>query len=289
LEENKMKAQLNSVLLTALRALLCVSFGLIGLIGGVACYAQEPAVKPEPLLSATDDGTKNADTQNAASVPAPVETVIVSVAGLYGDWKMVLPEFPRFDKPIIGDFCNLKKLGENVSIICADGFLQEIPEVTFNADKLRLRWGGAFNHTIYDAVLKGNGTFDGEIIQAQMGLVSHRFKARMERVSAQPVEDAPQQSLTVLNNYFDDLASKSIREKYYEDSVYRSMKKAVAKRAYPHVGFTVEYFGKILEDKGHGATYPDVFKVSNGEKTEQWCLVRVDAQGLVDVRCSDIR
>lgn len=284
-----MKALLNSVLSTALLASLYVSSGLIGLIGGVVCYAQEPPAKPTPVSSTTNDGTKKADTQNAASVPAPGEEVIVSRTGLYGDWKMVLPEWPGFDKPIIGDFCNFKKLGEDVSVICADGFLQEIPEVTFNADKMRLRWGGAFNHTIYDAVWEGNGTFSGEMIQAQMGLVAHRFKAKMERVSAQPIEDAPQKSLAVLNNYFDDLASKSIREKFYEDSVYRSMKKAVAKRAYPHIGFTVKYFGKILEDKGHGATYPDVFKVSNGGKTEQWCLVRVDAEGLADVRCSDIR
>jgi hypothetical protein len=234
-------------------------------------------------------GAAAENTQDATNRPAPVEVVIVSAAGLYGDWKMVLPEFPGFDKPVIGDFCNFKKLGEDVSIICADGFLQDVPEVTFNADKMRLRWGGAFNHTVYDAVWKANGTFDGEIIQAQMGMVSHRFKAKMEHVSAQPAKDAPQQSLAVLNNYFDDLASKSIREKYYEDGVYQSMKKAVAKRAYPHVEFTLNYFGKLLEDKGHGATYPDVFKVSNGEKTEQWCLVRVDAEGLADVRCSDIQ
>ena len=233
-------------------------------------------------------GAAAEDAPDAKSLPSSPEVVVVSRAGLYGDWKMVLPEFPGFDKPVIGDFCNFKKLGEDVSIVCADGFLQEIPEVTFNADNLRLRWGGALNHTIYDAVLKGDGTFDGEIIQAQMGMVSHRFKAKMERVSAQSAKDAPQQNLAVLNNYFDDLASKSIREKYYEDGVYRSMKKAVAKRAYPH-GYTLNYFGKLLEDKGQGATYPDVFKVSNGEKTEQWCLVRVDAEGLADIRCSDIR
>ncbi len=257
-------------------AILSLSFTALG----AACYAQPSPAQPK-LVSAT--------TNAPSSLHTPVEEVIVSTTGLYGDWKMVLPEYPGFDKPVIGDFCNFKKLGEDVSIICADGFLQEVPEVTFNGDKLRLRWGGAFNHTIYDAVWEGNGTFDGEMIQAQMGIVSHRFKAKMERVSDQPAKDAPQPSLAVLNNYFDDLASRSIREKYYEDGVYRSMKKAVAKRAYSHVEFTVKYFGKILEDKGHGATFPDVFKVSNGEKAEQWCLVRVDAEGLADVRCSDIR
>lgn len=272
-----------------MRKVAVLFFSLVGLMVGVACYARESRAEPKPASSTTSEAEKKADTQDATSVPAPAETVIVSATGLYGDWKMVLPEFPGFDKPVIGDFCNFRKLGEDVSVICADGFLQDVPEVTFNANKMRLRWGGAFNHTIYDAVWEGHETFDGEIIQAQMGLVSHRFKAKMERVSAQPAEDTPQQSLAVLNNYFDDLASKSIREKYYEDSVYRSTKKAVAKRAYPHVGFTVRYFGKILEDKGHGATYPDVFKVSDGEKTEQWCLVRVDAEGLADVRCGDIR
>jgi hypothetical protein len=123
-----------------------------------------------------------------------------------------------------------------------------------------------------------------------MGLVSHRFKARMERVQEPMTTGVPQASLTVLNNYFDDLASKSVREKYYEDGVSKSMKKAVAGHAYSHAGFTAKYFGKILEQKaGHEASFPDVFKVSNAENAERWCLVRIDAEGLADVRCHDIR
>lgn len=260
---------------------------VIGLVVGAACYAQGSYAEPKPVSVPAGEGEK-ADNQNATHPSTPVEQVIVSKTGLYGDWKMVLPDFPGFDKPVVGDFCNFKKQGDDVSIVCADGFLQDIPEVTFNGDKLRMRWGGALTHIIYDAVWEGNETFDGEIIQAQMGIVNHRFKAKMERVSDQPANAAPPQRLAVLNNYLDDLASKSIREKYYEDEVYRSMKKAVANRAYPRAGIAVKYFGAILEDRGHGATFPDVFKVSNGE-TGQWCLVRVDAEGLADVRCSEIR
>src|SRR5262249_33714957 len=161
----------------------------------------------------------------------------------------------------------------------ADDFLQEIPDVTLDGDKLRMRWGGAFTHTIYDAVREGNGTFDGEIVQASMGLVSHRIKARMERVTEPPAQDVPRDSLAALNAYFDDLASRSVRGKYFEDDVYTAMKKAVATRAYPHAGFSAKYYGRILEQKGgQEPTFPDVFKVSNAQSTEQWCLVRVDAQ-----------
>jgi hypothetical protein len=67
------------------------------------------------------------------------------------------------------------------------------------------------------------------------------------------------------------------------------MKKAATKRPYPHAGFTEKYFGKILEEKaGREPTFPDVFKISNAANETQWCLVRVDAQGLADVRCRDI-
>jgi hypothetical protein len=235
------------------------------------------------LCSAQDVWAAPSDTQ------APMEEVVVSIAGLYGDWRMVLPELPGFAKPVTGDFCNFKKRGDGVSIVCADDFLQDVPDVTLDGDRLRMRWGGALTHTIYDAVRDGNGAFDGEIVQASMGLVSHRFKAKMERVLEPPAADVPQASVAVLNNYFDDLASGSIREKYYEDDVTRTMKKAVAKRAYPHAGFTAKYFGRILEEKaGHEPTFPDVFKVSNAGNEAQWCLVRVDAQGLADVRCRNI-
>ena len=89
----------------------------------------------------------------------------MSVSGLYGDWKMVLQDWPGLNKPVTGDFCNFKKRDDGVAIICADDFLQKIPEVALDGHKLRMRWGGALNHTIYDAVRDENGTFDGEIIQ----------------------------------------------------------------------------------------------------------------------------
>lgn len=239
---------------------------------GAACYTHDARAEPP------------------SSGQAPMEEVVVSIAGLYGDWKMVLPDWPGIAKPVTGDFCNFRKRDDGVSIVCADDFLQEIADVTFEGDKLRMRWGGALTHTIYEAVREGDGTYDGEIVQASMGLVSHRFKAKMERVSELPGADVPQDSLAVLNNYFDDLASRSVREKYYEDDVYRAMKSSIAKRTYSHAGFTLKYFGRILEEKaGHEPTFPDVFKVSNAENTEQWCLVRVDAARLADVRCHDIR
>ncbi|HXC57376.1 MAG TPA: hypothetical protein VNU97_18900 [Rhizomicrobium sp.] len=267
-----------------------LSLCVMALMAGAVCDAQQPLAEPKPVSATTDDGKKKPDARSAPSdVQTPSEEVIVSIAGLYGDWRMELPEWPGSDKPVIGDFCSFKKRDDGVSITCADDFLQEIPEVTLDGDKLRMRWGGAFTHTIYDAIWEGNGTFDGEIVQASMGLVSHRFKAKMERASEPPAKDAPQASLAVLNNYFDDLASRSIREKYYEDDVYKAMKKAAAKRAYPHAGFAMKYFGKILEEKaGHAPTFPDVFKVSNAENAEQWCLVRIDAEGLADVRCREI-
>lgn len=247
------------------------SFSAIALVVGAVCYAQEPLAEPKPV-----SGT-------------PTEEVIVSTTGLYGDWKMVLPEWPGSAEPVTGDFCDIRKRDDGISIVCADGFLQDVPEVTLDGDKLRMRWGGAFNHIIFDAVWEGNGIFDGEIVQASMGLVRHRFKAKMERVAEQPATAVPQNSLAVLNNYFDDLAAKSIRGKYYENDVYNAMKKAVATRTYSHAGFAAKYFGKILEEKaGHAPTFPDVFKVSNAANAEQWCLVRVDAEGLADVRCGDI-
>ncbi|HEX3652930.1 MAG TPA: hypothetical protein VHU18_08920 [Rhizomicrobium sp.] len=218
----------------------------------------------------------------------PTEEVIVSVTGLYGDWKMVLPEWPGLAGPVTGDFCNFKKRGDGVSIVCADDFLQQVPDVTLDGSKLRMRWGGALNHTTYDAVWDGNGTFDGEIVQAQMGLVSHRIKAKMERLPEQSAAVAPQDSAAVVNNYFADLASKSMREKYYEDDVYASMKKAMAAPAFSHAGFSPRYFGRILDQKGDVRTFPDVFKVSNAEGAAQWCLVRVDAKGLADVHCRAI-
>ncbi|HXL98379.1 MAG TPA: hypothetical protein VN932_00500 [Rhizomicrobium sp.] len=266
------------------------SLSAIALMVGSVCYAQEALAEPKTDSAAAAEGKEKPAAKGAVSdVQTPIEEVIVSTTGLYGDWKMVLPEWPGLAEPVTGDFCNFKQRGDGVSIICADDFLQEVPEVTLDDNKLSMRWGGAFTHTTYDAVWEGNGTFDGEIVQASMGLTSHRFKAKMERVSEQPAKDVPQDSLTVLNNYFDDLASKSVRERYYEDGVYRSMKKAVAMHAYPHVGFALKYFGKILEEKaGHAPTFPDVFKVSNAESAEQWCLVRVDAEGLADIRCREI-
>lgn len=250
--------------------------GLPAAVMMVAAVCFAPAPLAEPLSAAP------------AAAQAPVEQVTVSIAGLYGDWKMVLPEWPGMTGPVTGDFCNFRKRDDGVSIVCADDFLQEIPEVALDGDRLRLRWGGAFTHTIYDAIWDGNGTFDGEIVQASMGLVAHRFKAKMERVTEPKAGDAPQASLTVLNAYFDDLASGSVRGKYYEDAVYRAMKKTVASHLYSLAGFTARYFGKILEEKGHGPTFLDVFKISNAENAEQWCMVRVDADGLADVRCHDI-
>ena len=237
---------------------LVVSMSALALLAGAVCHAQEP----------------------------PVEEVVVSTEGLYGDWKMVLPEWPGIDHPVVGDFCDFKKHGDGVAIVCADDFLQDIPEVTLKDDKLRLRWGGALTHTIYDAVWQGNGTFAGEIIQAQIGIVEQRFKANMVRVSNQPGGDAPPASLAVLNTYFDDLTSGSIHEKYYEGDVVKAMKAAIAKGAYAHAGFSANYFGKIVEQKGNGpALLLDVFKVSNAANAEQWCMVRVDAENLADVRC----
>jgi hypothetical protein len=223
----------------------------------------------------------------ACRAQEPVEQVIVTTSGLYGDWKMVLPEWPGIDKPVTGDFCHFRKHDDGVAISCADDFLQEIPEVTLDGMHLRMRWGGAFNHTIYDAVWDGHGTFDGEIVQASMGMVGHRFKAKMERVTDQPAPPAPPDSLKVLTAYFADLASRTIREKYYEDDVATAMKKALAKAAEPQTGQDLKYYGRILEQKGdHPPTFPDVFKVAG--TTEQWCLVRVDEKGLADVRCREI-
>ena len=252
------------------------------------CVAAVHAQGATPAAEAS--GANKTDARGMPSVvQTPAEEVIVSASGLYGDWRMVLPEWPGSARPVTGDFCNFRKRDDGVAIVCADDFLQQVPDVTFEGEKLRMRWGGAFAHTIYDAVWDRHGTFSGEIVQASMGLVSHRFKANMERVSEQPSEIVPQAGLTVLNNYFDDLASRSIREKYYEDDVYRSMKKAVATRAWPHAGFTAKYFGEILEQKGgHEPTFPDVFKVSTSGRAEQWCLARVDAENLADVRCRDI-
>jgi len=200
----------------------------------------------------------------ASDTQAQPEDIIVTTAGLYGDWKMVLPDWPGADKPVTGDFCNFKERGDGVAIICADDFLQEVPDVTLDDNKLRMRWGGALTHTIYDAVWEGSGTFDGEIVQAQMGLVAHRFKAQMQRVSEQPSGDAPQSSVTALNNY-------------------------LAKRGGTLAGSTAKYYGRILEQRGdREPTFPDVFKVSNAGGAEQWCLVRVNADGPADVRCRDI-
>jgi hypothetical protein len=143
---------------------------------------------------------------------------------------------------------------------------------------------------VRDAIcsLSAIGTFDGEIVQTQMGLVAHRIKANMERVSEQSAKDVPQASADVLNNYFDDLASGSVREKYYEDDVYKAMKMAAVKHATPRAGFSAKYFGTILEQKGDVRTFPDVFKVSDAGSADQWCLVRVDADRLADVRCREI-
>lgn len=169
------------------------------------------------------------------------------------------------DKPVDGDFCSFKKHDDGIAISCADDFLQEIPEVTLDGDKLRMRWGGAFTHTVYDAVREPDGSFDGEIVQASMGMVSHRIKATMERVPEEPAADAPPLSLAALANHFDD-----------------------PKRATPHT-LSETYFGRILEQKGdHEPTFPDVFKVSITESAEQWCLVRADGAGPPDVRCRDI-
>ena len=223
-------------------------FGL-ALMAGAVCFAQESLADSAPV----------------SAVQTPVEQVVVSIAGLYGDWRMVLPEWPGFDKPVTGDFCDFKKRDDGVAIVCADDFLQDVPDVTLDGDKLKMRWGGAFTHTIYDAVRENDGSFDGEIVQASMGLVSHRIKAKMERVPEQPTSDAPQLSLAALNNHFDD-----------------------PKRAAPHA-FSEKYFGRILEQKGdHEPTFPDVFKVRVAGSAEQWCLVRADAGGPADVRCRDI-
>ncbi|HEX3942550.1 MAG TPA: hypothetical protein VHW69_00540 [Rhizomicrobium sp.] len=219
---------------------------LLALIVSTVCRAQEASAQPK------------AGFQGASPDQPQIEEVIVSVRGLYGDWKMVLPEWPGFDKPLAGDFCNFKKRDEGVAIICADDFLQEIPEVALDGHKLRMRWGGALNHTIYDAVRDENGTFKGEIIQAQMGIIIHRFKANMERVSG-PAMEAPQESLRALTKYF-------------------------VERADPHARFVVKYYGKILEQKGGVQSFPDIFKVLNG--AEHWCLVR--AEGPANVRCRDI-
>jgi hypothetical protein len=259
------------------RRLFGASLFLVALTQGADCCAQAPSAVPKPAAP----GGASAD-------PPAVEEVIVSAAGLYGDWKMVLPEWPGFDKPVTGDFCTFKKHDEGVAIVCADDFLQEIPEVTFDGDKLRLRWGGAFRHTIYDAVWQGNGSIDGEIVQASMGVLVRRIRAKMERVTDQPAGVAPQESVAVINNYFTDLAAGSVRENYYEEDVFRRMKQTPADRAALGTGLTVKYFGRILEDKGHGPTFPDVFKVSNAANAAQWCLVRRDAQGLADVRCTAI-
>src|SRR5580658_3326073 len=139
-----------------------LSLCAIALMASTVCRAQEPPAAPKPVSTTTDAGEKKPDTQGAPSgSQAPMEEVSVSTAGLYGDWEMVLPEWPGFDKPVIGDFCSFKKRDAGVSIICADDFLQEIPEVAFDGDELNLRWGGALTHTIYDAVWEGNGTYNG--------------------------------------------------------------------------------------------------------------------------------
>jgi len=61
------------------------------LIVSAICRAQEPPAGPKP-------GAHGAPSQ------PQMEEVIVSVSGLYGDWKMVLPEWPGFDKPVTDDF-----------------------------------------------------------------------------------------------------------------------------------------------------------------------------------------
>ena len=251
---------------------------------------QEPVVQPKSNSVTADVSEKDASAQNSSpDIQMTLEKVTVVSARLYGDWKMVLPKWPGFDTPVIGDFCNFKKHDQTVSIICADGFLQVTPTVTFDENKLTLRWGGSFTNTTYKAVWEETGDFDGEITQASLGIVNRRFKARMERVAAQPVAAASTSSLKVLNNYFDDLAQKSIREKYYEEGVYNAMKKAVANRAYSKPAFTAKYFGQLLHQDGrNAASFPDVFKVSNAENAEQWCLVRINAEGLAVVRCVDI-
>lgn len=261
----------------------------IALVLGAACVGQSSLADSRPALAAAHDSGKVPETAAAATAVQPArEEVIVSTAGLYGDWRMVLPEWPGSATPVTGDYCRFKKRGNGVSIICADDFLQEVPEVALDDNKLRMRWGGAFKHTIYDAVWEGNGTFDGELTQASMGLITHRFRAKMERVLDAPAKDAPKDSVTVLKTYFDDLASRSIHENFYENDVYRSMKKTANESAWPRAGFATKYFGRILEDKGRGATFPDVFKVSSAEGNERWCLVRIDAAGLADVRCREI-
>lgn len=215
----------------------------IALVVGAVCCAQEPLAQPAPAPAA-----------------AAMEEVVVSVAGLYGDWKMVLPEWPGAGKPVTGDFCNFKKRDDGVSISCADDFLREIPEVTFEGDKLHMRWGGAFDHTIYDAVWSEGG-FDGELVQASMGLEKNRIRARMERVET-PATDVPRDALAALNNYFG----------------------AKGQRA----GLTVSYYGKILHQKGDVHTFPDVFKVSNAQNAAQWCLVGADEKDAAGVRCHAI-
>jgi hypothetical protein len=266
-----------------------LSLSGMALMVGVACYAQVPPEEPKLVSAAIEEGDSKLDTQSTESNSTTSDAVVVQGTGLYGDWKMVLSNWQGSDKPVIGDFCNFKKRDQGVSVICADGFLQATPVVTLNEDKLRLRWGGPLTNTIYEAVLVRNGFFDGEIIQVSWGMVNNRFKTKMERVFNQPAKDVPKDSLTVLNNYFDDLASKSIREKYYVDSLYKSMKKAVVTPAYADEKFTVKYFGQLLhQTAGRPPTFPDVFKVANAENAEKWCLVRVDAEGLADVRCRAI-
>src|SRR5689334_8511617 len=102
-------------------AIPCLS--AMALMVSAVCRAQEPSTLPKP------------GSLGAAPGQPQVEEVIVSVSGLYGDWKMVLPEWPGFNKPVTGDFCNFKKHGDGVSIGCADDFLQQVPDVTLNGDK----------------------------------------------------------------------------------------------------------------------------------------------------------
>ncbi|HEX3808391.1 MAG TPA: hypothetical protein VHW02_01730 [Rhizomicrobium sp.] len=224
-----------------MRKAATLSLCATALIASAVCHAQAPPT--------------------SANTPPPLEEVTVSVGGLYGDWRMVLPEWPGIDKPVTGDFCDFKKRDDGVSISCADGFLDAVPQVTLDGDNhLRMRWGGPLNHTIYDATWM-DGAYEGEIVQAQMGLVAHRIKANMERVPQQQATDAPQSSLTALNDY---LAKRSAQ-----------------------AGFNAKYFGKILEQKGDVRTFPDVFKVSDATGAEQWCLVLADVTP-ADIRCRNI-
>src|SRR5262249_39408808 len=103
---------------------------------------------------------------------------------------------------------------------------------------------------------------DGEIVQAQMGLVAHRIKAQMERV-LEPSNDAPQTTLAALSTY-------------------------LAKRGGAEAGSTAKYYGRILEQKGdHEPTFPDVFKVSDAAGAGNGGVVGADREGRADLGCRD--